>query len=644
MIKIYYLLFLFSWLFASCSTYPSDIDKALKISEENRAELEAVLKYFARCGDMQKLESAYFLIANMAGHYSYAGPYVESYQRFIQSQYGDFPDYYDLFFNSYPFLLSNVRNGLTKKQDLKYLKSGDLIRHIEAKYKLWKTAPWGKDISFEVFCKYLLPYRFDTELLSSDHNNQIENYIAKLSLEKEKMQDFQHLSIYQYGEYIMDKIVPPEKWISKFSFPAPIGLYTADCYLSTLITHFRLQAVGIPSAIDFVPQWADYNSRHYWNVFFDPEIGHSRVNESSAHKAAKVYRKTYTPNPHPTADRNFIPFLFQSPFNMDVTDEYVQCADIELPLITSKKARPKYAYLAVFSDTGWSPIAWAEVSNGKAKFSKVGINNVYQVVYYNENDQITAGHPFILTIDKNIRVLKPDLEQNVSMRLYRKFPMTSAKMQWAETAVGCRIEAANTPNFRDAKTILTIDSANYGAAYTIINNSSDKFRYWRLKGSLVLAEFSLLDSLKNRMQGIPLSSLANYHSKNHIVEVLHKSPSDACKVNISGGDRVASVFDGSPLTYYLISDWVGYDMLKPIIAPYIELVVRNDENYIYKGDMYKLLYCDTGEWVSLGIQEAQSSFLLYNNSPKGALYWLRNLTKGREERIFTFENGHVVFW
>lgn len=37
-------------------------------------------------------------------------------------------------------------------------------------------------------------------------------------------------------------------------------------------------------------------------------------------------------------------------------------------------------------------------------------------------------------------------------------------------------------------------------------------------------------------------------------------------------------------------------------------------------------------------------FLNYDNVPSGALYWLKNHTRGIEERIFTIENGKQVFW
>lgn len=35
--------------------------------------------------------------------------------------------------------------------------------------------------------------------------------------------------------------------------------------------------------------------------------------------------------------------------------------------------------------------------------------------------------------------------------------------------------------------------------------------------------------------------------------------------------------------------------------------------------------------------------LLYKNIPIGALYWLRDYTRGREERIFEIKNDTVIW-
>ena len=68
-----------------------------------------------------------------------------------------------------------------------------------------------------------------------------------------------------------------------------------------------------------------------------------------------------------------------------------------------------------------------------------------------------------------------------------------------------------------------------------------------------------------------------------------------------------------------------------------------DSNNIRVGDMYELRYWQEG-WQSLGRMSAESDTLVYRDVPAGALLWLYNHSGGREERIFTYENGKQVWW
>ena len=69
----------------------------------------------------------------------------------------------------------------------------------------------------------------------------------------------------------------------------------------------------------------------------------------------------------------------------------------------------------------------------------------------------------------------------------------------------------------------------------------------------------------------------------------------------------------------------------------------NDANFIETGHLYELLYYDMG-WKSLGKQVAEKNYLIYNNVPENAILWLKDHTKGKEERIFTYENDRQKWW
>ncbi len=72
---------------------------------------------------------------------------------------------------------------------------------------------------------------------------------------------------------------------------------------------------------------------------------------------------------------------------------------------------------------------------------------------------------------------------------------------------------------------------------------------------------------------------------------------------------------------------------------------RSDTNFILEGDDYELLYWDNNDWQSVDVQiSPQYNFITFSNVPSGAIYWLRNHTRGREERIFTYKNDKQVWW
>jgi len=45
----------------------------------------------------------------------------------------------------------------------------------------------------------------------------------------------------------------------------------------------------------------------------------------------------------------------------------------------------------------------------------------------------------------------------------------------------------------------------------------------------------------------------------------------------------------------------------------------------------------------LGVKVAEEPKLIYNNVPSHALYWLRDLTRGNEEQVFTYYDNKQIF-
>jgi hypothetical protein len=110
------------------------------------------------------------------------------------------------------------------------------------------------------------------------------------------------------------------------------------------------------------------------------------------------------------------------------------------------------------------------------------------------------------------------------------------------------------------------------------------------------------------------------------------------------------VFDGNSLTYFFSIEgsgaWSGLALDNPRYVSHIRFWFRNDDNTIRPGDTYELRYWggNGNQWIPMGQQTATDSTLVYHQVPSQTIYWLRDLTRGREERPFTYENGNQIWW
>ena len=60
--------------------------------------------------------------------------------------------------------------------------------------------------------------------------------------------------------------------------------------------------------------------------------------------------------------------------------------------------------------------------------------------------------------------------------------------------------------------------------------------------------------------------------------------------------------------------------------------------------MYELCYWDKGKWISKEKQIAKDLTITFKDVPSNTCYILHNLSNGKEERIFTYENEEQVWW
>ena len=81
---------------------------------------------------------------------------------------------------------------------------------------------------------------------------------------------------------------------------------------------------------------------------------------------------------------------------------------------------------------------------------------------------------------------------------------------------------------------------------------------------------------------------------------------------------------------------------RPMKVKKIRYAPANAENHIVAGHTYQLMYWDN-DWKNAGIRSARYNFLQFDNVPLDRIYWLRDLTTGKEEHPFLYKDGKQLF-
>lgn len=644
-------IFLFLFLLSSCqSIEDKQLEKVLILSSNNRQELEKVLEHYKENeADSLKLKAAKFLIKNMPGHQSYIGKDIEEY--YAEAEKIIFSDRkIDIkVIELNNLLIEYPSDNFEIKEDYDIMKADYLIHSIDAAFDDWQQGRWARGITFEEFCEYMLPYKC-VEFQAFDNWRNVLQSIANDTLADFAYNDIWNKTPYHAAEAINMKLQDtvivdlkaPLKWHALYKVPFWCNIPSNSCETRTNTALAIMRSKGFAVSYDFILQWPTKANAHSWlSILIDHdrrmvcEGGHEpflaalRPGECKG----KVYRRTYSPNPdliRLNEEASSVPHTLRNVFMKDVTDEYATTINPVFPVLSEKREREeKYAYLAVFDNAEWIPICFSEIKDSKrVAFDRVEKGAVYLPVYYINGRVRPFNYPALLNDKGQLEFLKPDCKHKGSISLKRKYPL----MQKAFTA-GLRLkhsmfQAANKEDFSDAFTVYTFEE--YSVSGSVNVSDTVKYRYWRYicpqSYRCNIAELMFFGKDNQKLTGSIIGS--EERSTNP-----HYSRSSA--------------FDLNPLTFFaskvLTNGWVGLDFGEPISVERISYMTRNDDNNIRVGDEYELFYWDM-DWVSLGKQTAKDFVLVFQGVPQQALLLLRNHTRGKDQRVFLYENGKQIWY
>ena len=220
------------------------------------------------------------------------------------------------------------------------------------------------------------------------------------------------------------------------------------------------------------------------------------------------------------------------------------------------------------------------------------------------------------------------------MELTRKYPVLDYVYWWLTRLEGGEFQASNEPDFKHYHLVHKITDCRAIGFKVAVNDTIPNCRYWRYysdkKGNLCnMAEIMFF----TREHDTPL--------RGKVIGTDGSLWDDTTKVK-------GKVFDGDLLTIYESKEpdyaWVGMDFGRPVKMSHLFYFGRGDGNCIEPGDTYELFLWDRTRWKSLGKQVATEPTLIYRNVPSGGLFLLRNLTKGHDERPFTYDDNRQIWW
>lgn len=638
-------------LLNSCNqfhTTSDGVEETLAQAEDNRKELFNVIQHYQEKGDSLKLNAAMFLIGNMKNKYYLSGNEIDTYYQFIDSVFMIKQAEYDVATLCEAFIKKTEMTYQSFQPNISYdaktLSAEYLINNIEEAFAVWNK-PWNKHLNFSDFCELILPYRIGSEipeewrlLFQKEYAHIISSDSSATAFEACNLVNnvLKSKGIRIYSDAIVPINLRPSS-LANMKF----GLCN-DC---TMLAVYVMRALGIPVAQCIVPHWGMKNSTHSFNVlynndnkFYDFLGTEANAGEhlSMFHDSVpKIYMTTFGKQMNSLAmihGEEDIPLAFKNPYLKDITENTpsINAKNITIPLQESTNKR--FAYLCVFDPQGWTPVAWGSIKDRQASFQAVGTCVVYHLAIFQEKRLKLVGNPFLVDKQGKIRYYIPQ-SPTFNQILERKNPESNAWEDIASQLVGAQFQGANTPNFSTPITFHTITEKPELKYITVDVNSQQPVKYVRYRSSD--------------------QTLGNMGE----VEFYEENSNTPLKGKVFGEYRpsiyfphygVEKLYDGDPLTFFHSNDtlsWGALELTYPAKITRIRYIIRNDDNGIRKGHEYELFYMKNGTWTSLGKQVAtKDDSILYKSLPKGALYWLRDYTKGREERIFEINNNHKIIW
>jgi len=639
---IYSRLFICLCIIICCITSCTEnkLTEALDFAGDNRGELEKVLMHYKN--DPLKYKAACFLIENMPQHYSYVIPYYDKWKKLkIKAVLGkNFSKKDSLKAQTMTKELKNLKI----MYDSKIITADYLIKNIDFSFKIWNERSWKNLYSFDEFCQSILPYRIDHEPLQwwkEAYYNKYSHVLDSLYNGNDVVKCCDALVRY------VTTIGFPNNYKIPTELPAYDAIFLKDyriggCKESSDYIIYIMRALGIPANLDFIYYSDNYSCTHYWNSIRSPKgiivpfwvednpkkvNVHVGLNDDEIRPKWKIYRKSYKiqKKDYPSGFKDhYLLSVFKDPSIEDVTAQYYGKNNITInSFVTDTLVFLTRHYLL--------PVDVAKAMDWKATFYNIAPNLVYFLYYYSKDIAdspkavlTAANYPFIFN-GKRLYYFVPNEQKIMKITLTRKTALNGEIIKHLDSITGFKIESIKSPNSLCGVPVIKIK-----------NNIRTNYNNFILSHSITTRYMKCSVPANTKIEIGELTFFGDTENK------------DTIKYSVLFADSSSvHMYDNDPLSYYEKNKFGGsicIDFHSNRTIKKIQLIPRNDDNFIRIGDEYELFY-HIGKgwgWKSLGKKIATTNNISFY-APDNSVLWLKDNSRGNEEQLFYYKNGKQIF-
>lgn len=677
----------------ACTRYPAGVEETLSQAGRNRGELKKVLRHYREHPeDSLKYQAACFLIDNMKWHLSTErtvfpdSSLFEWYTRF-DSLYTNMmlriPDstlysernrerYWQFSYAArqvasvFPPDTPTIVKGTFP--DPQNISSAFLISHIENAFHTWHTSPYASYLTFGQFKEMILPYRAVTGYPFYENGQRLSDMFGKhlaKSDEKTYAKIITRYNLYKNGIRQMFPNYQQTQHVGTYDMF--IGQHHDCISIADNFCHV-FRAYGIPTVVDCNLSYRERSGRHFHCTLLDSTGKRFKYNQTMNYTAStpstsaspSFFRNTFGAQADSPfmlkAEGETLPDYFDTPCIREVTNENYRVAPVQLPI--EKEQSNNLVYLYTFNvSQGLIPATWGTVDHQhrKAWFKNVVYNVLYFPVYLKGDSIIPFASPFYITSPDTlytsttlVSVSPEQPGKRGQLLLQRKYPEKAYLKYRASLMVGGRFEAANQEDFKDSVLLGTIKTTPIPNLQELTPETCRPFRYYRYvapdsfpTSNMGLLEF-LTDEYTPEDSLQPATALPVY------------SPGE---INRDGTEKRYCKLQADTSKYRYLRYYSAYNpnmqyssygkidlmpLKRSMKVKKIRYAPANAENHIVVGHSYQLMYWDNG-WKNAGTRLARYNFLQFDNVPLDRIYWLRDLTAGKEEHPFLYKDGKQLF-